>query len=284
MSKENTPGNPGMDSGTSEKRIESSAMSNLIKMVWPIEPHENKKFIPMALMMFCILFNYAMLRSIKDGFVVTSIGAEAISFLKLYGVLPSAVIAMLIYSKLVNIMSQQKVFYTIASFFIAFIALFAFVIYPNPEYFHPSKESIETLAAQVPNLQWFIRIGGSWSYAAFYIMSELWGSMLLSLLFWQFANQITKTTEAKRFYSHFGLIANLSLLLVSFILTTFLGNEVADNISELKLASGDTLKFIPVFITTIVSGLMVIGLYAWINAYVLTDPRLYDPSASSKKK
>ncbi len=270
MSKEQTPDN--------------STTATIIKMLWPVEPHENKKFIPMALMMFCILFNYAMLRSIKDGFVVTSIGAEAISFLKTYGVLPSAVLSMIIYSKLVNSLSQQKVFYTIASFFIAFIALFAFVIYPNPEYFHPSKDSVEALVEQAPNFQWFIRIGGNWSYAAFYILSELWGSMLLSLLFWQFANQITKTTEAKRFYSHFGLIANTSLLLVSFVLTTFLGNEVADNISELKIASGDTLKFIPVFMTTIASGLIVIFLYAWINKYVLTDPNLYDPNASGKKK
>ncbi len=54
--------------------------TELRKIFWPIERHENKKFVPMALMMFCILFNYALLRSIKDGFVVTEIGAEAVSF------------------------------------------------------------------------------------------------------------------------------------------------------------------------------------------------------------
>ena len=36
---------------------------------------------------------------------------------------------------------------------------------------------------------------------------------MISLLFWQFANDITKTSEAKRFYSMFGLIANIALIL-----------------------------------------------------------------------
>jgi len=42
-------------------------LSNLRRIFWPIEWHENKKFLPMAGMMFFILFNYAMLRSVKDG-------------------------------------------------------------------------------------------------------------------------------------------------------------------------------------------------------------------------
>jgi AAA family ATP:ADP antiporter len=156
-------------------------------------------------MMFCILFNYSTLRSIKDGFVVTGIGPEAISFLKTYVVLPSAVIMMVVYAKLCNIMSPQKVFYTIAWFFSLYLVFFAFVLYPYPEFFHPNHQTIEGLVIEYPNLKWFIRICGQWSIASFYAISELYGSMMLSLLFWQFANQITKTSEAKRFYSMFGL-------------------------------------------------------------------------------
>jgi AAA family ATP:ADP antiporter len=83
----------------------------------------------MAAMMFCILFNYSALRSIKDGFVVTSIGPEALGFLKTYLVLPLAVVMMVVYAKLCNVMSQQKVFYTITSFFTLFLSFFAFVLY-----------------------------------------------------------------------------------------------------------------------------------------------------------
>jgi ATP/ADP translocase len=59
------------------------------EIIWPIERKELKLFIPMALMMLCILFNFGALRSIKDSLVVPSMGAEIISFLKLWLVLPA---------------------------------------------------------------------------------------------------------------------------------------------------------------------------------------------------
>ena len=80
-----------------DKSEKGNFLTELRRVFWPIEWHENKKFIPMALMMACILFNYATVRSIKDGLVVTHIGPEAISFLKTYVVLPSAVIFMILY-------------------------------------------------------------------------------------------------------------------------------------------------------------------------------------------
>jgi AAA family ATP:ADP antiporter len=251
-------------------------LSTLTKIVWPIEWHENKKFLPMAAMMFCILLNYSTSRSIKDGFVVTAIGPEAISFLKLYIVLPFSLLSMVIYIKLCDILKPKNVFYTVACFFLAYFALFAFVLYPNPELVHPDPEMIENLALKYPNFKWFVRIFGKWSFASFYVISELWGSMMLSLLFWQFANQITKTEEAKRFYSMFGLIANLSLPLTALII----GLSLSDNI---KIIS-DELKFIPLFIIIIVSGAIVIYLYSWINNNVLTDPTLYTPKDDKNKK
>lgn len=251
-------------------------LAELRRIVWPIELHENKKFLPMAAMMFCILFNYSTLRTIKDGFVVTAIGPEAIGFLKTYVVLPSAVIAMIVYAKLCNVMSQQKVFYTVTTFFLVYLAVFAFLLYPNPDFFHPDKESIENLASMYPNFKWFIRIIGKWSFATFYAMAELWGSMMLSLLFWQFANQITKTEEAKRFYSMFGLLGNFSLPCTALVLSYFLN----DNVNVVA----QHLKFLPIIMVTIVSGIVTMLLYRWVNVNVLTDPTLYDPTSKKAKK
>lgn len=250
--------------------------AELRKVIWPIEWYENKKFLPMAAMMFCILLNYSTLRSIKDGFVVTAIGPESISFLKTYLVLPSALLAMVVYIKLCDILSQQNVFYTVTSFFLVYFAIFAFVLYPNPALVHPNQELIETLASQYPNFKWFIRITGKWSFASFYVVSELWGGMMLSLLFWQFANQITKTDEAKRFYSMFGLLANLSLPLTSLIISYFLSEKI-------NLVAKD-VKFIPLLIIMLISGVAILLLYRWIDKNVLTDPRLYDPTAVKVKK
>lgn len=249
--------------------------AKLKNILWPIEWHENKKFIPMAGMMFFILFNYSMLRSVKDGFVVTDIGAEAISFLKTYVVLPSAIIAMIVYAKLCNVLSAQKVFHTVTGFFAVYLAIFTFLIYPNPEISHPDPETIARLSEQLPNFKWFIRIVGNWGAATFYTISELWGSMMMSLLFWQFANQITKTEEAKRFYSMFGLLGNFALPLTSVVLATFLGENAPDYFK---------LKFTPVLLIAILNCLIVMALYHWINKNVLTDPSLYSEGKSSKKK
>ncbi len=254
----------------------TSMLTSIRRIVWPIEANELKKFIPLAMMMFLILFNYSMLRSIKDGFVVTHIGAESISFLKTYVVLPSAIVAMLIYAKLCNHFSQQGVFYIITSFFAAYLALFALVLYPNPDSYHPSVALIEGLATDLPNFKWFIRIMGKWIYATFYTVSELWGSIMLSLLFWQFANQITKTQEAKRFYSMFGMLGNFGLILTGIILGSALGDEGG------KAASG--MGFEEIIGITIISTMLIMAIYWWMQKYVLTDPNYYDQSAKTSKK
>lgn len=253
-----------------------SYLSELRRVVWPIEWHENKKFLPMAAMMFCILLNYSTLRSIKDGFVVTGIGAEAISFLKTYIVLPSAILSMIIYVKLCDMLSQKNVFYTVTSFFLVYFAIFAFILYPNPDLVHPNPDTIAHLSALYPNFKWFIKIIGKWSFATFYTMAELWGSMMLSLLFWQFANQITKTDEAKRFYSMFGMLANLSLPVTALIISYFLS-------SNTKIVA-EEVKFIPLLIVMITSGVIVLLLYRWMNLNVLTDPALYDATRDKVKK
>ena len=257
--------------------VTTNFISELRRIFWPIEWHENKKFIPMALMMSCILFNFATLRSVKDGLVVTHIGAESVSFVKTYFVIPSAIIMMMIYAQLCNVMSQKNIFYTVTSFFLVFFTLFTFVFYPNTESFHLTPEAIDALILQYPNLQWFIRIIGNWSYVLFYIMAEMWGAMILSLLFWQFANQIVKTDEAKRFYSMFGLIGNIALPLVALSFSFLL----SDN---LKIVP-DNVRMIPVLCTIIVCSFFVLLLYYWMNCNVLTDKNLYDPqSASGSKK
>lgn len=57
-----------------------------------------------------------------------------------------------------------------------------------------------------------IAILRNWTYCLFYVMAELWGSVVVSVLFWGFANTITKVDEAEQFYPFFGLGANVALI------------------------------------------------------------------------
>jgi AAA family ATP:ADP antiporter len=244
-------------------------LTNLKNIIWPIENSELKKFLPMAFMMMCILFNYAVLRSIKDSLVVVNIGAEAISFMKLYFVLPSAVLAMIAYAKLCNVMGTKSVFYAISMFFTAYLLLFALVMYPHPDLVHPDSQWIEDLTVQYASFKWFIRIIGKWSYASFYIVAEIWGSMMVSLLFWQFANSITKTDEAKRFYSMFGVLGNLGLPAAGYVL-------------GMKMETAIATTQIKVLITA-VSAVVIMATYYYINECVLADPK-YQVTSSPKAK
>jgi len=43
-------------------------------------------------------------------------------------------------------------------------------------------------------------------------MAEMWGSVVTSVLFWGFANEVTTVDEAKKYYPLFGLGANVALI------------------------------------------------------------------------
>lgn len=42
-----------------------------------------------------------------------------------------------------------------------------------------------------------IAIFRNWTYALFYTLANLWGSVVVSLLFWGFANEITTVDEVR---------------------------------------------------------------------------------------
>jgi len=264
----------------SEKQPEFTGIRGLL---WPIHNFELKKFLPMGFMMLCILFNYTILRDIKDVLVVLAPagGAETISFLKLWGVTPSAVLFMVVFVKLANALSKENLFYAIIIPFVLFFAAFAFVIYPNKEALHMSLDTIKGLQAAYPTFHWFIPVIGNWSFSLFYILAELWGSVVLSMLFWQFANQITKVQEAKRFYGLFGMIGNFGLMLSGGLI--FFCSQLSKSMEGTGVDKwGFNLKLQMGMVA--VAGLFTIAIYWWMNRNVLTDPRLYQEGQESGKK
>lgn len=268
---------------STKTKDDQPAFGKLRSFLWPVHNYELKKLLPMLFLFFCILFNYTVLRDTKDTLIMTApkSGAEAIPFLKVYGVLPFAILFMLLYSKLSNVLSKKKLFYTAVAPFVVFFALFALVIYPNREALHPHA-FCDFLQSHLPaGFMGLISIFRNWTYSLFYIMAELWGSVCISLLFWGFANDITKVSESKRFYSLFGLGANFSLILAGSYIAWASRPERA-----LGLSITDTWQVSLYWLMSAVaiSGLLVMGTYWWINKYVLTDPRFYVASEKKQKK
>ncbi len=267
---------------TQEKSFLSRVQSGFRNTFFPIYGVEIKRFLPMAFMMFFILFNYTILRNVKDTLVTNGRGADAdiISFIKLYGTMPAAILFVVIYSKMANILSRQKIFYLMIGLFLAFFGSFAFVIYPNIDMLHPSAQTIHNLQEYYPNFKVLIAMWGNWTYCLFYVLAEMWGSTILSLFFWQLANEITLSSEAKRFYPLFGVIGNLGLIFAGRTTKYF------SSLSSSLPATVDPWQISLNYLMTaiIISGFVVIALYYVVNSKASNEQAELQSEAKPKKK
>lgn len=254
-------------------KTSSQEFSKLRSFFWPIYNHELNKLIPMFLLFFLISFIYNLLRCIKISLIVTApdSGAETIPFLKFCVVLPGAFILIYIFTKLSKYYNRKVVFYIMISIYMIFFVLFLFVIYPNKEYFELKSISLFLLKSSfIPDgLSGLISLIRHWPLAIFYGLCELWGNIILCMLFWGFANEVTKINEAKRFYAIFALGANFSG-----IFSGQLGKYLTIYKYNTMIPFGKTAWEQTLFLqinTVIILGIIIIILYWWLNKNVYNE-------------
>lgn len=257
--------------------------SGFRKLIWPIHSHELKKFLPMGIMMFCILFIYNILRDTKDAILVNApgAGAESLAFAKGIGVTFSAILFMVIYTKAANLFNREGLFYATALPFLLFFGLYPYCIYPFVDSLHMNLDTIYDLQQAYPAVKWLVPLVGNWTFTLFYIMSELWGSAILSLLFWQFANSITPVHEARRFYGMFGFVGNFGLLFAG-PMVIYVSHVVHGLSLSRAESTGMMLQHLMAFV--ILAGALLLAAFYWMNRYVLTDPRFCNPESPRKKE
>ncbi|MFP3121029.1 GTP/GDP exchange transporter Tlc5 [Rickettsia sp. R2] len=246
---------------------------------WPVHNYELGKFIPMSTLMFCILFNQNVLRILKDSILISEISAEIAGFAKVYCVTPAAALFVIIYAKMINYLTFEKIFYYLSAFFISFFVLFTFVIYPNIHIFHVHPDNLADWMERYPHFKWYISLVGNWGYIVYYSLAELWPNIFYVLLFWQFANELTTTEEAKRFYTLFSLFGNSSLILVGFLMMN-LSSE--DTIIKKFMSISDSKITLVQVSTTIVAIVAIICclLVRFISKNVFTNPLFYAKAKS----
>lgn len=225
----------------------------------------------MIFILFFICFNYSIVRNMKDALVVTASGAEVIPFIKVWVMLPSAVFLTLFYTKLCNRFSQENVFYVIVTGFLVGFALFSYVLYPFREELSP-QESAVWLSSHLPvGMKGLISMYQNWTLTVFYVMSELWGSMVLSVLFWGFANEVTKLSEASRFYSVFPMWLNVATISASQV-----SNWVTRGNGEASTGAGWDATLTSHVLLLLISGTLAMIAFFWFNRNILKGKEFED--------
>lgn len=250
--------------------------------LWPVERYELKKLVPMLLIFFLISFDYNVLRIMKDTLVVTakSSGAEVIPFIKVWVMFPGALLLTFIFTRLSNRFKRETVFYAMLAIFLSYFVLFVTVLYPSRDYLHP-HETADALEKLLPlGFKGMIAMFRNWTFTTFYVMSELWSNIILALLFWGFANQVTRIGEAKRFYGLFGIGANLSGVAAGEA-SVWLSSKHFN--PALPFGSDAWEQSMMMLIgLVIIAGFTAIIVFRWLNTTVLTDSRFYDPLENKK--
>ena len=98
----------------------------------------------------------------------------------------------------------------------------------------------------------FVAMIRYWHLTLFYLFAELWGNIVLNMLFWGFVNEVTVFSDAKKFYSLFALSGVVAPIFSSRFCLSFKGQDW-----------DDSLKFF--MSSVIVSGCVVLLLFYLLN-------------------
>lgn len=251
---------------------------------WPIHSFELRKFVPLLIMAFFIGFNYNILRNMKDALIVTAkdSGAEVIPFLKVWGIVPGAILLTFIYSRLNNYLGRERVFYAMVSIFLGFFAFFTFCLYPLGSVLQLNSFADYLQTVLPPGFKGMIAMLRYWTFSSFYIMSELWSSAILSMLFWGFANEVTKLGEAKRFYGLIAIGLNIAAITSGqvsvFITSPFL------HARYMLTENAWHQSVILLTLVVILSGFAIMGIYRYMTHCLMRNTYFTSPGATSARK
>ena len=236
----------------------------------------------MALLLFVILLNQNVVRTMKDSLIVVHIGPEIISYIKLLIEMPLGFIFVILYSKMSNLITTEKAFRYIVIFFISFFSLYSFFLFPNYSLLHPDKSSVDRIITSYPHLKWIILLWSNWTFVLFYSVGELWPIIVSTFLFWHLASKITLISESSRFYSLFKFFGQLNLMVAGSIVTYianhadiinyFINTKIDNNTATLQL-----LTLIVIF-----SGIIIIAIHYFIERKIILNDKYFNVQEMKK--
>ena len=176
--------------------------------------YDYKRLFFLCLLMIFTVYVFGLTRAVKDTIIISALGVEVITTLKLYGTLPVTIITILTYTNLLKRVKRSTIYHCLNIFFSLFFLAYTFLIYPNTEILNIKipPNFMRELKTDWHFLHYLVIVGSNWTQSLFYIIAELWGSVMLMLLFWQIANQITDVKQATKIYPIIMLVGQIGMI------------------------------------------------------------------------
>lgn len=161
---------------------------------------------------FLIIIAYHILRDLKDTLIVTSCdtGAKIIPFIKIWAMVPFALLGSYVFQKLYTKFGRDRTFYILVGSLALFYLFFAFYLFPNRETIHLDGLATSLERALPASFSGWTNMIRYWSFSLFYSLAEMWSVLVISVLFWSSLNEITPSTLAKRFFPTCIMIGNFA--------------------------------------------------------------------------
>ncbi len=208
---------------------EDREMGFIRRNFFPVKNKELEKFFWLSSLICLISFSYAVLRVMKECYIIPLGGSETISSLKLFGVLPSAYLAKYVFDYISQRSSIRYRFNFVIGYFILFIFIFKFSL-PWHDLVKPTNIAL-FLQDKFPKLSHIVVIFSEWPSSLFYIQTELFGVFVLSVLFFSLANRVTTLKQASYFYGLFAVAANIGSIFAG----RLLGGKIMGRLSDGQL-------------------------------------------------
>ncbi|OAG29064.1 ATP:ADP antiporter, AAA family [Nematocida displodere] len=193
--------------------VECNPFFKVLKVEYP-------KFFCLAALGFSISFIYSTLRDGKDAIVMSRMVPASIPFLKTFVVLFFTVLFGIFFQVLMaNGVPMRKIMIRANLGFAGYFLVYGLLVNFLSEHFEPGRFVVLDMFSdgkmavnKLEGLKGLFLLYNFWTGSLFYLSSELWGSIILSLMFFGCVNEVCPLKQALRFYPLFMVSANIALV------------------------------------------------------------------------
>jgi AAA family ATP:ADP antiporter len=246
----------------------------LLKLIGFESNFDFKKFLFIAIAKLFTVYIFGVLRGLEYSMLVPKLGAEVISSIELYCLLPASSLFVVLYFKLRNYFSRITIASILLVFFAIYFIIFSLFCFPN----HDNLViDLSAWKEAYPRFKYTILLIENWDITSFYVLAELWGIMMLNISFWQMANEVNTLNDAKKFYGFLGAIGQSGLILSGYF---------ANNIGKLFTGTSEEIwaaKYNYLMLSAFICAILLLYIYWWVSKKVWNYVRIEEKAKDKAK-